>query len=227
MGLSPRSVARPSCTLSLVSLASHPSQPAARTAVTTTQALIPRPAPPTPLRRPSPLRREQIILAERALLRTLSFDVYLPTASSFLSANIDAAEQEISRSSRRAFKFGKALHDVACLLVDLALLSHNALACQPSLIAAAAVSVALERTGEKADCWASGKLSRFTGYSLADLEPARRLVAGLARDAFEMRRQYDREPKRSRANSNTVLNLAINASVSPEVMQMAALGVRG
>lgn len=100
---------------------------------------------------------------------------------------------------------------VAGLYADLTLLSHGALSYQPSQLAAAAMSVALDKCLDPAECsWASGKLARFTGYSLADLQQPRLLVAALARDALEMRRVVDREPKRSRVSTVWNLNLALN-----------------
>lgn len=151
--------------------------------------------------------------------------MYLPTASSYLSANIHAAETEISLGKRKGFQFSQQFRDVANLYVDLTLLSHGALAWQPSQLAAAAVSVALEKAGEPDADWASGKLSQFTGYSLAELAPARELVMGLARDALEMRRTVDREPRRNRVNTPYMLNLALNLSYTTETMQIAVAGV--
>lgn len=153
--------------------------------------------------------------------------MYLPTTSSFLRADIHAAEQELAASKQLglSFQFALPFRSVAALYVDLTLLSHGALRWQPSLLAAAALSLALEKGGAPAGAsWASAKLARFTGYGLEELGPARQLLLGLARDALEMRRIMDREPKRTRNTHAWALNLALFSTYSTETVALAANG---
>ena len=73
--------------------------------------------------------RAQIVHAERALLRALSFDLVLPTAVCFASAYAHALAINLRR--RMTVRY----------LCDLSLLSHAALSMQPSQLAAAAVGL--------------------------------------------------------------------------------------
>lgn len=123
--------------------------------------------------------REQIILAERALLRTLSFDTYLPTACSFTSAYHDALTAEVA--SRHLY-LDPSVVRAAQYYADLSLLSHAALNWQPSLLAAAGLSLALEKY-EPTLTWDSTKLPVFSGYTASELAAPRAVLMALARDA--------------------------------------------
>jgi hypothetical protein len=122
--------------------------------------------------------RAQIVLAERALLRTLCFATLLPTAASFASAFLDAAASAGLVSEGAALRRAAA---TASYLCDLSLLPHACLAHARSALGAAAAAVALQRVGCAG--WDATPLAALSGYDAAALAAPRALLLGVATDA--------------------------------------------
>jgi hypothetical protein len=117
-----------------------------------------------------------LVLAERALLRTLAFALCRPTAHAFASAYSVVGDPEAAGMGSR----------LAAYLVDLSLLAHGALHFAPSLLAAAAHSVAArallaaatedpKRLAEGSQV-SDGVLEGLTRYTTAQLAAPVRLL---------------------------------------------------
>ena len=121
--------------------------------------------------------REQIILAERALIRTLGFITVLPTVASFAGAYLDAA-------ASAGHVAGSALARASTILFylcDLALLPHDALRMPCSRLGAAVASMALQAC--TAVRWRDTNLPAMSGYAPRDLAEPRALLRAVALDA--------------------------------------------
>ncbi|GHP05689.1 G2/mitotic-specific cyclin [Pycnococcus provasolii] len=153
--------------------------------------------------------RAQIVVAERALLKGLDFDLVLPTSVCFASAYAHAAALDLRRRS------------VVRYLCDLSLLSHDALGTQPSQVAAAAVglvaaAVAPGGSGAGSSAGAAGvadaaagaastssrdkppewalSLVEASGYPLVQLVESVQLLAALHRDVTRAYERCEAEP---------------------------------
>jgi cyclin A len=118
--------------------------------------------------------RQELVDAEAAVLATLSFRLTQPTAKTFLRRHLQAAAAD------------ERLHYLSSYLCELSLLSERALALLPSQMAAASVYVASLLLGAggggggagdggasaAAGCPWTPTLERYTGWSLAELQPA-------------------------------------------------------
>jgi hypothetical protein len=126
--------------------------------------------------------RAQIVMAERALLRTLNFATLLPTAASFASAFLDAAAAAGLVAGGAEGPAMRRAAATASYLCDLSLLPHACLAHARSALGAAAAAVALQRVG-CCGAWDATPLAALSGYSGAALAQPCALLLGAARDA--------------------------------------------
>jgi len=114
--------------------------------------------------------RGELVEAEACVLAALSFRMTQPTAKTFLRRHLQAAAAD------------ERLHYLSSYVCELSLLSERALALLPSQVAAASVYVASLLLGAgggggAADAGGGGcpwtpTLERYTGWGLADLQPA-------------------------------------------------------
>ncbi|OUS45128.1 cyclin-like protein, partial [Ostreococcus tauri] len=106
----------------------------------------------------SSFTREQLLLAERALLRELNYALIRPTAFSFVEAYIESVLRSTNSLKRFPDRIDFAncpfadygevstcFKETAFYLVELTMYGHEGLKFAPSLIAAAAVAAALDR----------------------------------------------------------------------------------
>jgi hypothetical protein len=121
--------------------------------------------------------RAQIILAERALLRTLNFSTLLPTAVVFAGAFLDAASSDGLLAGAGALSCAS---DLLKYLLDLCIIPVASIGVPPSLMGAAAASLALQRAGVR---WGGSRLPELSGYPAAALTRPRGLLLAAARDA--------------------------------------------
>ena len=128
----------------------------------------------------STFSRSQLLLAERALLRELEYDLYHPTCSSFAAAYVSAAAATVAKDAR-AFKVKHKMYEtetdpvrqtaeVVEYVLEASAVARDGVAFAPSRLAAAAVGWTLARFF--ALTWADvPELRKVSGYAKTDLAP--------------------------------------------------------
>ena len=129
----------------------------------------------------STFSRSQLLLAERALLRELEYDLYHPTCSSFAAAYVSAAAATVAKDAR-IFKVKHKLNErdetdpvrltaeVVEYILEASAVARDGVAFAPSRLAAAAVGWTLARFF--ALTWADvPELRKVSGYAESDLAP--------------------------------------------------------
>lgn len=128
----------------------------------------------------STFSRAQLLLAERALLRELEYDLYHPTCSSFAAAYVSAAAETVAKHAC-IFKVKHKMYETETDLVrptaevveyvlEASAVARDGVAFAPSRLAAAAVGWTLARF--YALTWADvPELRKVSGYAETDLAP--------------------------------------------------------
>jgi len=141
----------------------------------------------------SSFTREQLLLAERALLRELNYSLIRPTAFSFAEAYVESANSALLRYADR-FDFDPRrfnadfstredlFREMTYYFVELAAVAHDSLGFSPSLLGAAAVASALRRFKINFD--EVPMLREVAGYCDKELEGAVEFLKNLTRDAW-------------------------------------------
>jgi hypothetical protein len=128
----------------------------------------------------STFSRSQLLLAERALLRELEYDLYHPTCSSFAAAYVSAAAATVAKDARVFNKKHKMYEtetdpvrqtaEVVEYVLEASAVARDGVAFAPSRLAAAAVGWTLARFF--ALTWADvPELRKVSGYAETDLAP--------------------------------------------------------
>jgi len=128
----------------------------------------------------STFSRAQLLLAERALLRELEYDLYHPTCSSFAAAYVSAAAATVAKDARVFNKKHKMYEtetdpvrqtaEVVEYVLEASAVARDGVAFAPSRLAAAAVGWTLARFF--ALTWADvPELRKVSGYAETDLAP--------------------------------------------------------
>ena len=128
----------------------------------------------------STFSRSQLLLAERALLRELEYDLYHPTCSSFAAAYVSAAAATVAKDARVFNKKHKMYEtetdpvrqtaEVVEYVLEASAVARDGVAFAPSRLAAAAVGWTLARFF--ALTWADvPELRKVSGYAKTDLAP--------------------------------------------------------
>ena len=128
----------------------------------------------------STFSRSQLLLAERALLRELEYDLYHPTCSSFAAAYVSAAAATVAKDARVFNKKHKMYEtetdpvrqtaEVVEYVLEASAVARDGVAFAPSRLAAAAVGWTLARFF--ALTWADvPELRKVSGYAESDLAP--------------------------------------------------------
>ena len=128
----------------------------------------------------STFSRSQLLLAERALLRELEYDLYHPTCSSFAAAYVSAAAATVAKDARVFNKKHKMYEtetdpvrqtaEVVEYVLEASAVARDGVAFAPSRLAAAAMGWTLARFF--ALTWADvPELRKVSGYAETDLAP--------------------------------------------------------
>ena len=136
--------------------------------------------------------REQLLLAERALLRELNYSLIRPTAFSFAEAYAASAKSALTRYADR-FDFESCnfaeygtredfLKEATYYLVELAAIAHQSLEFSPSMLGAAAVCATLRHANIAFD--EVPMLREVAGYSDKELEKCVEFLKNVTRDAW-------------------------------------------
>ena len=129
----------------------------------------------------STFSRSQLLLAERALLRELEYDLYHPTCSSFAAAYVSAAAATVAKDARVFNKKHKMYEtetdpvrqtaEVVEYVLEASAVARDGVAFAPSRLAAAAVSWTLAQL-YACDWDELVNLRKVSGYARAEIEPA-------------------------------------------------------
>jgi len=136
--------------------------------------------------------KPNLVSAERFLLRELRFNLHYSTSASFVSAYFVACDARITCS----IVDKETACGVANYLVDLALLSHEMLEYQPSVIAAAAMYLSTKMyqplaSGEDPILKVSNaELTSVTGTCVKDIRLVARCISELCMDSQRFMQLY-------------------------------------
>ena len=130
----------------------------------------------------STFSRSQLLLAERALLRELEYDLYHPTCSSFAAAYVSAAAATVAKDARVFYKKHmiyetettdpvRLTAEVVEYVLEASAVARDGVAFAPSRLAAAAVSWTLAQL-YACDWDELVNLRKVSGYARAEIEPA-------------------------------------------------------
>lgn len=137
--------------------------------------------------------RTEIITMEEKILKTLEYNITIPSAHAFLVRFLKAAHAD------------KRIVQLSCFILDGTLQSYNLLHYLPSQLAAAAVFVARRTVGRNS--W-SPTLLRYANYREEDIAPIARAVMAEKSSAAPELRAVNKKYTSSRYGS--VANLALS-----------------
>ena len=139
----------------------------------------------------STFTRSQLLLAERALLRELEYNLYLPTASSFSSAYLSVTLPHLKKNGVVSNYEGdwdedpcEEITEIVDYLLEASAVSHKYLDLAPSVAAAAAIGYVLSRVYGVS--WERlSPLHALSGYGESDLHGVFGFFDKLVNDAYD------------------------------------------
>jgi hypothetical protein len=135
----------------------------------------------------------QIIEMEEKILKTLEYNITIPSAHAFLVRFLKAAHAD------------KCIMQLSCFILDGTLQSYNLLHYLPSQLAAAAVFIARRTVGRNS--W-SPTLLKYTKYREEDIMPIARAIMNEKANAKQVLRAVNKKYTRSRYGGVASLTLS-------------------
>jgi hypothetical protein len=135
----------------------------------------------------------QIIEMEEKILKTLEYNITIPSAHAFLVRFLKAAHAD------------KCIMQLSCFILDGTLQSYNLLHYLPSQLAAAAVFIARRTVGRNS--W-SPTLLKYTNYREEDIMPIARAVMDEKANAKQVLRAVNKKYTSSRYGGVASLTLS-------------------